>query len=80
MISKSELLSDLRNGGIRYESSIPSETRFACTANTAVVTKISTDKTSYSGQPGGGKTLSTLSSKTSLRRSMSVMGIFQQLR
>lgn len=55
MISKSELLSDLRNGGIRYESSIPSEIAIRLHGNTAVVTKISTDKTSYSGQPGGGR-------------------------
>lgn len=55
MISKSELLSDLRSGGIRYESSTPSEIKIRLHGNTAVVTKVSTDKTSYSGQPGGGR-------------------------
>ena len=55
MISKTELLSDLRSGGIRYESSIPSEIKIRLHGNTAVVTKVSTDKTSYSGPPGGGQ-------------------------
>jgi len=55
MISKGELLKDLRNGGIRYESSTPSEIEIRLHGNTAVVTKVSTDKTSYSGQPGGGQ-------------------------
>jgi len=55
MISKGELLRDLRNGGIRFESSIPSEIEIRLHGNTAVVTKVSTDKTSYSGQLGGGR-------------------------
>ena len=51
LIFKGDVLKDLQSGATRFESSVPSSITVRLHGNAAVVTKISTDKTSYSGQP-----------------------------